>query len=185
MGFCLLSPSPSSQGWACSFHHCSEEKRKQLSPRKGFVGDRCTPPAPQREALCRHTAPGPPGLVDLLVPRLSTVVPPDIPDCCPSFPRAWGDCDRTTSIVKAQVVTVNDPTTSCPSLPAASRALSGQVPLPWGFPQPHRGCPCVPSVTHGAAMLGGVVTSGHGNTGLGILPWSQHGFAGTVWPSVA
>lgn len=94
------------------------------------------------------------------------------------------------------MVTVNHATTSCPGLPAcpgwqpppaaaAPRCQQGPLragPTALGFPQPHRGCPCVPSVTHGAAMLGGAVTRGHGNTGLGTLPWSQHSFA---WHSMA
>lgn len=105
------------------------------------------------------------------------------PDRChppwgPFFPHAWGGCARTTSLLQALAVTAGTHPTSCPLLLGAGRAHPKQVVLPWGFPQ--QGCPHVPSVTQGAAMLGGAVANRHGHSGArhGTAQPSmvQHGF---------
>lgn len=136
------------------------------------------------------------------MPRLSTLVPPDIPDCfCPFFlPSCLGRlCPHH---LKVQVVTLNNATTS--SCPASLRAPAGtphhhQLPLVAGCQQgPLRAGPTAlgfstatpglplralrDSVTHGAAMLGGAVT------GLGTIPWCPLWFnmalPGMAWLSM-
>lgn len=186
-----------------------KEKRKRLSPRNGFADDCSALLAPQRSWLKLCTASCPQDLLTSATaeyggptayPRL--LCPFFLPSClgglCPHhLSRYSPGQQRHHQLPQPPCVSRLAPCTtsgSCPSLLGASRALSRQVPLPWGFPQPHRGCPCVPSVTHSAAMLGGAVTSRHGYTGLGTLPrcpvcfnmaLPHMAWLGTAWPSIS
>lgn len=135
------------------------------------------------------------------MPRLSTVVLPDIPDCYVPSPFHYA-C--TTSISgsgghgqQRHHQLPRPPCVSRLALPSAPRDyLAAECqqrslragPLPWRCLQPHRGCPCVPSVTHGTAMLGGAGTRGHGHTGLGTIQrspvWLNIVLTGIAWLSM-
>lgn len=132
---CLLSPSPSSQGWkgaagwACSSstivlrkglgahgNRGWKEKRKQLSPRNGFADDCFALLAPQRSWLKLCTAPCPQHLLTFVATAEYGGPAPYPRLLCPFFlPSCLGGCAHTTSVVKVQV---NNATISCPSLPA-------------------------------------------------------------------